>query len=232
MNETAPSATTVQSNARGAASADEHGADRPRLIREAFQLEYVTIAWMIVEGAVAIWSGVVAHSLTLTAFGVDSVIELVSAAVLVWRLRVELKRDATFARAAERRASRIGGILLFALAAYVVGSAAWSLWSRSGEQFSGPGLIVALIAIPTMYVLAKRKLVVAKALNSRALRSDAMESITCGWLSFVVVLGLLADLALKAWWVDAVTSLPIVYLLVKEAREAWVGDDGCMHERR
>ena len=76
-----------------------------------------------------------------------------------------------------------------------------------------------------MWLLSRRKLRVAEALGSRALRTDAVESITCGWLSFVVLIGLLAQMALGAWWVDAATSLVIVWLLVKEGREAWLGEE-------
>ena len=78
-----------------------------------------------------------------------------------------------------------------------------------------------------MYVLSRQKLALAEQLGSRALRADAIESITCGWLSFVVVIGLLAQLALGAWWVDSVASLAIVYFLIKEGREAWTGDGCC-----
>ena len=202
-------------------------ADRAQLIAQAFRLEWFTIAWMTVEAIVALGAGVAAHSVSLTAFGADSLIELVSAAVLIWRLSVELKRGRRFSENAERTASKIGGLLLFALAAYVVAAAVWSLWTRDGEAFSWPGLAVTLLAIPIMTVLAKRKLAVARKLGSRALRADAVEAITCGWLSFVVVLGLLAQLALGAWWVDSVTSLAILWFLIKEGREAWAGEDCC-----
>ena len=95
------------------------------------------------------------------------------------------------------------------------------MWTRQGAEFSWPGLLVSLAAIPIMWLLSRRKLRVAEALGSRALRADAVESITCGWLSFVVLIGVLAQLALGAWWVDAVTSLVIVGLLIQEGLEAW-----------
>jgi divalent metal cation (Fe/Co/Zn/Cd) transporter len=76
-----------------------------------------------------------------------------------------------------------------------------------------------------MWTLSRRKLQLADALGSRALRTDAVESIACGWLSFVVVIGLLAQLMLGAWWVDGVTSLAILWLLITEGREAWEGED-------
>jgi divalent metal cation (Fe/Co/Zn/Cd) transporter len=202
---------------------------RTTLICQAFRLEWMTIAWMLIEGVVAIGAGVAAGSLTLMAFGLDSAIELASAGVLIWRLTIELRHGQVFSERAERTASRIGGALLFALAAYIVAGAGWSLWTRHGETFSLPGLIVVILAMPIMTVLARRKIAIATQLGSRAMRADAAESITCGWLSLVVVIGLLADLVLGAWWVDAVTSLAIVGFVVKEAREAWSGEDCCDH---
>jgi divalent metal cation (Fe/Co/Zn/Cd) transporter len=203
--------------------------ERVALIKQAFHLEWLTIAWMVVESIVAIGAGVAAGSLTLMAFGLDSLIELASAGVLIWRLTVELRHGQAFSERAERTASRIGGALLFALAAYIVAGAAWSLWTRHGESFSLPGLIVAVLAMPIMILLARRKISIAAQLGSRAMRADAAESITCGWLSLVVVVGLVADFLLDAWWVDAVTSLAIVGFVVKEAREAWSGEDCCDH---
>jgi divalent metal cation (Fe/Co/Zn/Cd) transporter len=145
--------------------------------------------------------------------------------VLIWRLTVELRHGASFARAAGRRASRIGGALLLALAAYVVVAAGSCLWTRQGAELSWLGLLVSLAAITVMWLLSRRKLRIAEALGSRALRTDAVESIAYGWLSFVVLIGLLAQIALGAWWVGAVTSLVIVWLLVKEGREAWQGEE-------
>ena len=123
------------------------------------------------------------------------------------------------------RQAASAGALLFALAAYIVVAAGWRLWTRQGADFSWPGLLVSLAAIPIMWLLSRQKLQIAEALGSRALRTDAVESITCGWLSFVVLIGLLAQLALSAWWVDTATSLVIVWLLVKEGREAWQGEE-------
>ena len=201
--------------------------DRAARIREAFRIEYWTIAWMVIEAAVAIASAVEAHSLALLAFGIDSVIELASACVLVWRLTVELRRGQLFAEHAERKAARIGGALLFALALYIVAAAGWKLWAREGAEFSPTGLAVSVLAMPIMYLLSRRKLRLAEALGSRALRADAVESITCGWLSLVVVAGLLVQLIVGAWWVDAVTSLAIVWFLLREGKEAWEGGECC-----
>jgi divalent metal cation (Fe/Co/Zn/Cd) transporter len=203
-------------------------ADRLPLIREAFRLEWLTIGWMTVEAGVAIWAGVTAGSLVLLAFGFDSVVELASAGVLMWRLSVELRHGQRFSERAERLASRIGGALLFALAAYVTAAALWHLYTATGEEFSWPGFLVALIAIPAMRLLARRKIAIAEKIGSRALRADAMEAVTCGWLSLVVVVSLAAQWLIGAWWIDGIGSLAIVYFLIKEGREAWSGDEcGC-----
>ena len=205
----------------------ERSGDRQSSIREAFRLEWLTIGWMTVEAVVGIGAGLTAGSLVLTAFGLDSLIELASAGVLIWRLTIELRRGERFSEETERTASRIAGALLLALAGYVAAAALWSLWTRTGEAFSWPGLVVALIAIPSMRYLAQRKVAVAERLGSRALRADAMEAVTCGWLSFVVVISLAAQWAVGAWWIDGVASLAIVFLLVKEGREAWAGRECC-----
>lgn len=210
------------------ASRSASSPERTGLIREAFRLEGLTVAWMLIEAAVAVVSGLTAGSLLLLAFGLDSLIELASACVLIWRLSVELRRGQAFSEGAEHLASRIGGGLLFALTAYVVVSAGWSLWTHQGAEFSPSGLVLCILAISIMRYLARRKIAVAEKLGSRAMRADAMESITCGSLSFVVVVGMIAQAVFGAWWVDPIASLAIVWFLVKEGREAWNGEEcGC-----
>lgn len=200
---------------------------RSDLVGQAIRLEALTVAWLAVEAAVAVVAGVAAHSLSLLAFGIDSVIELISAFVLLWRLSVERRHGEAFSEAAERLASRLGGALLLALAAYVVASAGWSLWQRHGEEFSLPGLIIAILTMPVMYGLARAKLRLADRLGSRALRVDAVESIACLYLSVVIVVGLAAQFLFGAWWIDSVTALALVWFLVKEGREAWQGEECC-----
>ena len=201
--------------------------ERPALVRKAFHLEFLTINWMVIEAVVAIGSGLAASSLLLIAFGIDSLIELASAGVLIWRLDVELRRGEVFAERAERTASRIGAVLLFALTFYVVASAGWKLWTRQGSEFSLAGLVVSIVAIPVMYFLLRGKLRLVDAVGSRALRADAVESITCGWLAFVVVAGLVTQFAINAWWLDPLAALAIVWFLIREGREAWKGEECC-----
>jgi divalent metal cation (Fe/Co/Zn/Cd) transporter len=102
-----------------------------------------------------------------------------------------------------------------------VASAACGLWAREGQEFSVTGLALVVLAIPVMWFLASAKIRLADQIGSQALRADAIESITCGYLSAVILLGLLAQLLFGVWWIDSATSLAIVVLLVKEGREAW-----------
>src|SRR5258708_12462833 len=138
-----------------AAGTTEMTNNRAVLIQQAFRLEYITLGWMTIEAAVAIGSGVAADSLILTAFGIDSLIELASATVLVWRLVVELRNGQTFAENAERTASRFGGALLFALAAYVVASPGWKPWTQQGAEFSLSGLIIHFPPTPPIHFLPR-----------------------------------------------------------------------------
>jgi divalent metal cation (Fe/Co/Zn/Cd) transporter len=169
--------------------------------------------------------GIAARSLTLVAFGADSVIELLSAGLLLWRLMAELEHGEAESEAAERLAGKIAAGLLFALSAYVVASAAWGLWHREGQEFSRVGLAIAIAAIPVMIGLAQAKRRLAVALGSSALRADAAEAIACTYLSGVVFVGLGAQLLLGWWWIDALTALCIVPFLVHEGREAWEGEE-------
>ncbi len=202
-------------------------AERVAIVRQAFWLEWLTVGWMIIEAGVALWSGIAAHNLSLTAFGMDSLIELASAGVLIWRLSLELKQGKDFPDSVDVKAGRIAGGLLFLLALYVTISALADFWHHGGTTFSGLGLAVTLAAMPIMYFLARRKFKAAELLGSAALRADAIESVTCGYLSVVVVVGLIGQFFFHAWWIDPLTSLAIVWFLVKESREAWRGEACC-----
>jgi len=201
---------------------------RSGLIKWALKLEGITVAWMLTEAIMAIAAGLSAGVVALLAWGIDSVIELASAGVLIWRLSVEL-HGRRFAESIERTASRISGGLLFALAAYVVISAGVSLWHGQQANFSGAGLTISVLAVPIMYLLGSQKLKVAVELESGALRADAAEAIACGWLSLVVILDLLGQLLFHVWWLDPIASLAIVWFLLKEGHEAW-NVEHCAHE--
>ena len=200
-------------------------------IRLALLLTYITLGWMTVEGGASLFLGWLSKSLLLEAFGIDSVVEIFSAAVLLWRLKVEARGDAGLERveAVERRAAKLVGSTLYVLAVYVALNSAYGLFINprlTDTHESAWGIVIGLVAKVGMPVLAGYKLRVAARLNSRALRADAMESITCGYLSIVLMVGLAASRVFGWWWLDSVAALVLIPFLIKEGREAIRGE-GC-----
>ena len=112
------------------------------------------------------------------------------------------------------------------LSGYVIVAAGWSLWTRTGQEFSIIGLVLAVIAIPLMFGLARAKAHIADRIGSRALRADAAEAIACSYLSAVVVVGLIAQGLTGAWWIDGLSALALTPFLFREALEAWEDDAG------
>jgi divalent metal cation (Fe/Co/Zn/Cd) transporter len=187
-------------------------------------VEQVTIGWMLVEAAVAIGAGVLAHSVLLTAFGIDSVIELAAGGVLLWRLLAEA-RGGTLARVerAEVRAAWVTGVALLLLCLYVVLSAAAALLTRTEPDRSYAGIAIAVAAVIGMPILAWRKRQIAEQLGSAALRGDAACSITCAYMAGTLLFGLVVTAAFSWWWADSVAALALLYWLGHEAREALEG---------
>jgi divalent metal cation (Fe/Co/Zn/Cd) transporter len=203
-------------------------AKRGQYLQRGLVVEGVTIAWMVVEAVVAIGVGVTARSGAAIAFGVDSLIELGSAGVLVWRLRAEAEpRPPHEVEAIERRAGRIVGGALFALAAYVVLQSVAALVWRVEPTPSLPGIALALAALIAMPVLAKVKIGVAESIGSPALKGDAACSMTCAYMAATLLGGLAMNVLFGWWWADPLAALGIVYFLVREGREAWNGDSCC-----
>lgn len=192
-------------------------------LHQAIRLEIVTVIWMVIEAFVAIVAAWLARSLLLLAFGIDSGIELISAVVLLWRLRKQASGSPNVERdeAAERTASWIAGCLLYALAFYVVVQAVWSLWKRNTAEPSIIGIFIAVVAAVGMPILARRKLQVAAEMGSGALRADAIETITCGYFAWALLGGLLLNQLFRWWWIDSLAALLIVPLLLREAKEAF-----------
>src|SRR5437763_14263966 len=201
-------------------------------VRQALLLTHITIGWMTVEGTAALLLGWASKSLLLEAFGIDSIIELFSAGVLLWRLRVEAsgRADETRIEAVELRASRLVGYTLYLLVGYVVFNSAYGIFIAhrvTDTHESAWGILIGLVAKIGMPILAGYKLKVAARLNSRALHADAIEAIVCGYLSIVLMVGLAATRILGWWWLDSVAALALIPFLIKEGRAAIEGEDTC-----
>lgn len=186
--------------------------DRQRAIR----LEYFTIAWNALEAAVAILAGFLAGSIALVGFGLDSIIETISGATLLWRLR----QRGDFEPAAESRALRIVGLTFLLLAAYVSYESITDLWSRHQPRESLVGIVLAAVSLLVMPLLGRAKRRLAVQLNSRALAADGMETYLCSYLSFALLLGLGLNAWQGWWWADPVAALAMVAFMVREGVEA------------
>jgi divalent metal cation (Fe/Co/Zn/Cd) transporter len=195
---------------------------RPALLRRARLLEIFTVAWNSLEGLVAVGLGLLAGSIALVGFGIDSVIETSSGVILLWRLQEG--RDAEQDDAAERRALRLVGASLLALGVYVAGDAALSLLRRDAPEASLAGIVLAAISLLVMPLLARAKYRLAGHLNSDALRADGTQTIICAYLSAVLLAGLTLNAQLGWWWADPLAALGMVPIILREGLEAWRGE--------
>ncbi|HEY4033997.1 MAG TPA: cation transporter [Ktedonobacteraceae bacterium] len=189
-------------------------------VRQGSWIELVTILWMIIEGSCAITIGFATHSVSLQGFGIDSVVELIAGGILLWRLLVE-QRGGSVKRIeqAERYASWVTAISIFALAAYIVGDSAFAFITRTLPESSWWGVGLALVAAIIMPLLWYSKLQIAKRIGSAALKADAVCSLTCAYISFTLLAGLLLNRFFGWWWADPLAALGLVYFLVQEGRE-------------
>jgi len=191
-------------------------------LRAGVRIEAVTVAWMVVEAALAIGSGVLARSALLTAFGIDSLIELISGSVLLWRLLSELRGgDAEAAEQLERRAAQISAVLLVLLCVYIVVTVAFGLITRTEPEKSWVGTGVSFGAVLVMPLLARSKRRIAERIGSPALRADAAESITCAYMAGAVLAGVVLNAVLGWWWAEYVAALGFLFWLFGETREAF-----------
>jgi divalent metal cation (Fe/Co/Zn/Cd) transporter len=198
----------------------DQGLRRISQLRRGVLLEVATVSYNALEGLVAIAAGLVAGSVALTGFGVDSVIEVASGVVLWWRLRAELG-SAPVGRTVEVRAARVAGALLLVLAAYLVVESGRRLIVVDQPKPSLVGMALTALSLIVMPLLARAKLRTARALDSAALRADAHETIVCAWLSLTTLLGLGLNALLGWWWADPLAALAMLPLIVREGLEAW-----------
>ena len=194
--------------------------------RRGQRLEYFTIAWNCLEGLVAVVAGLIAGSISLVGFGIDSFIEVTSGAVLLWRMGV----DADIGRREqnERPALRIVGLCFVALAVYIGYESIGGLVRRQTPEHSVPGIILACVSLLVMPLLSRAKRRVANMLGSAAMHADATQTDFCTYLSAILLAGLLLNALFGLWWADAVAALTMVPIIGKEGIEGIRGK-ACQH---
>lgn len=197
--------------------------DRLAFVQRGRRLEYFTVGWNAVEGGVAVAAGVIAGSIALVGFGIDSFIEVTSGLTLMWRMSVDA--DVHRRELNEKRALRIVGACFLLLAAYVAFESASDLWSKGkAPEHSVPGIILACVSFVVMPMLSRAKRKVGLALGSAAMHADAKQTEFCTHLSAILLLGLLLNAIFGLWWADPVAGLVMVPIIAKEGIEGLQGE--------
>lgn len=217
-----------QNSACHGAPANRTAARQDALAR-ALRLEYVTVGWNLLEGLAAVAAALIAGSVAIMGFGIDSFVECASALIMIRRLRIERDGmlDAHGLEALEHRARRLIAASLLALSAYVAVDALHTLRTGEHPEFSAPGVGLLLVSIALMLWLAKAKRRLAIELGSGALQADAIQTRACFWLSVAALAGVCLNGLLGWWWADPAAALVISGLIAYEGREAWRGRDCC-----
>jgi divalent metal cation (Fe/Co/Zn/Cd) transporter len=191
-------------------------------------LLWLTIAWNVVEGIAAVSSGLMARSVALVGFGLDSFIEVTAAGILLWRLSLPDHDEAAERR--EAMAHRVVGVTFLLLAAYIAAQTVYTLTVGGEPDASSVGLVLAGISLIAMPGLGLVKRWNARRLGSRALIAESMETLICSYLSLTLLIGLGANAAFGWWWADIAAALAMVPWIMKEGMEGLRGescDDGC-----
>ncbi|NNE11944.1 MAG: cation transporter [Ilumatobacter sp.] len=191
-----------------------------RLRRRALLLAWATVIYNVIEAVVAIAAGRAASSIALISFGLDSTVEVASAAVIIWQFSgVDENR--------ERVALRLIGLSFFALAAYVSIQAVVDLSTSSEPDPSTIGIVLAAASLVVMPALAIAKRRTGRALGSVTVAADSQQTVLCTYLSAVLLIGLVLNATVSWWWADPLAALVIAGLALREGIEAWNGDTCC-----
>lgn len=200
--------------------------ERRVYLTRALRLAGFTVGWNLLEGFVAIGAGLMAASIALVGFGVDSFVEVLSGLVMLWRLRAESAGHLPNEEA-ERRAIRLIAVTFFLLAAYVGLESVRDLLMGDKAAPSTVGLILTAVSLVVMPVLAYKKRRLAREMDSASLQADSTETQLCVYLSVTVFLGLAANALFGWWWMDSVAALVVAAIALREGYEAWTKEDLC-----
>jgi len=188
-------------------------------LRDGRRLEYLTIGWNSLEAVAALVAGLIAGSVALVGFGFDSVIEVSSGAIILWRLVSGEHR--------ERLALKLVGVSFLVLAAYITFDAGKSLWLRQPPEASFVGIFIAALSLIVMPLIARAKRKVAAALNSGAMQADSRQTDICAYLSAILLVGLGLNWLLGWWWADPLAALIMIPIIIKEGIGALRGKTCC-----
>lgn len=206
-------------------SASLTSAEYGRLAGQARFLSWLSLGYMALEGGIAIAAGIVAGSIALIGFGIDSVIEGFASVVIVWRFT----GSRTLSEAAENRAQKLVAIQFFVLAPYVGIESVRALIEGHHPETSIVGIALATSSLVAMPMLGRAKQRIGSQIGSSATASEGKQNLLCAYLAAALLVGLLGNALAGAWWLDPTVGLLIAALAVQEGREAWRGDACCHH---
>jgi divalent metal cation (Fe/Co/Zn/Cd) transporter len=209
---------TVPSGPRQA----DHPRERDRLIRRAKALSWLSLAWMTVEGTVAVTAALIAGSVALLGFGIDSAIEGLASVIVIWRFTGARR----VSEQAERRAQKAVATSFFLLAPYIAQDAIRTLIASDHPSTSWVGIGLSVSSIVVMPLLGRAKQRIGERLGSGATTGEGAQNLLCAYMAAGVLVGLGANAAFGWWWLDPVIALVIAAIAVREGREAWAGE-GC-----
>jgi divalent metal cation (Fe/Co/Zn/Cd) transporter len=195
-----------------------------RLANRAKLLSWLSLAWMTVEGGVAIAAGIVASSIALIGFGLDSAIEGFASVIIVWRFTGQRM----FSEAAEHRAQKLVAVQFFLLAPYVAVESVRALLGGEHPEVSRVGIGLAVASMVFMPVLGIAKQRIAERIGSAATKGEGRQNMLCAYLAGALLVGLLGNAVASAWWLDPLVGLLIVGVAVKEGVDAWRGEGCCV----
>jgi divalent metal cation (Fe/Co/Zn/Cd) transporter len=196
---------------------------RARLVGRAKLLSWLSLGWMTLEGVVAITAGVVAGSVALVGFGIDSAIEGLASVIVIWRFT----GARTHSERAEARAQRLVAASFFLLAPFIAQDAVRALLAGEHPQASWLGVGLAVASIILMPALGRAKQRIGARLGSAATSGEGTQNMLCAYLAAGVLAGLLGNAVLGLWWLDPVVALGIAGVAVREGRDTWAGEGCC-----
>jgi divalent metal cation (Fe/Co/Zn/Cd) transporter len=194
-----------------------------RFARRARLLSWASLAYMALEGIVAVVAGIVAGSIALIGFGIDSAIEGFASVIIVWRFT----GSRTLSDKAEERAQKLVAVQFFILAPYVSVEAIRALVNGSHPEESAVGIALAASSLIVMPLLGRAKQRIGHRISSSATASEGKQNLLCAYLAAALLVGLLGNALFGAWWLDPAVALFIAIVAVQEGREAWRGDACC-----
>jgi cation diffusion facilitator family transporter len=200
-----------------------------KFYKKGLLIEYFSISYNILEAIASLLLGGMANSVALIGFGLDSIVESLSSAVLIWRLSKGMTLPKEQEERIEVKARKFVAVTFIILGIYVFVESGLTLIEGKKPEHSLGGIIIAVLSLIIMPSVAKIKIKIGNEIKSQALIADAKETMACAFLSVALLIGLACNYFFGFWQADPIAGFVIVFYLIKEGIENWKGECGCFH---